>query len=130
MNDNEFAAAVPILQKTDANTIRLETACVFNATMVFVNHLGTVTRMGFTLPPGLFPNPKYIPKLIKEGQREALKALKLETKDLSWRLPTPTEFVRITTSNPSLLAYREWAEPYTVELLDEEEPGDNDHNSN
>lgn len=120
---------VPVIQKKDPNALHVEAPILFQATLVFVNHQGQATTMSFACPPGLYPNPEYIVTLVKEAQREGLKALKLQSKDLSWRLPSPTEFVRITSQNPNLQAQSKYAEPFTVKLV-QEEATENDNNSN
>lgn len=116
---------IPVIEKKDPNAIRIEAPVLFQASLIFVNHQGQATQLGFACPPGLYPDPDIIVELIKEAQREGLKALKLQTKDLSWRVPTPTEFVRITSGNPMLQAQKEYAEPFSVKLEKE-----NDDNSN
>lgn len=114
---------IPILEKKPDNLIRVEAPVLFQTNLVFVNGQGETNVMLFSCPPGLWPNPKYIVDLITATQQDALTALKLQTKDLTWRLPTPTEFVRITANNPTLHAEKEWSAPFSVEL--EEEVDDN-----
>lgn len=108
--------------------LELENAVLFTATLIFVNNSNQATRMGFACPPGLYPNPENIVKLVEEAQREALRALKLQTQDLSWRLPTPTEFVRITSGNQNMLAAPKYKEAFSVKLEMEQEVT-NDNNS-
>lgn len=121
---------IPIIEKKDPNAIPIEAAVIFNASLIFTNYQGQFTTMGFACPPGLYPNPEYVVDLVTEAQREGLKALKMQTNDLSWRLPTPTEFVRFTSGNPHLQAQSKYAEPYSVKLEKEPETPTNDDNSN
>jgi hypothetical protein len=114
---------IPIIQKKDPNAITVEAPIVFNCSLVFTNYQGQFTTMGFACPPGLYPNPEYMVELIKEAQIEAMRALKMQTNDLSWRLPTPQEFVRFTSGNAHMIANSKYAEPYSVKL--EKETDDN-----
>lgn len=122
MNDDAL-----LVQPEAPDAIGIEVPVLFTASIVLINHQGQVTRMGFSLPPGLYPNPDYLVKLVKEATRESIKALKLQSNDLSWRLPTPTEFVRITSGNNTINAKKKYQEPYSVKLEVEKE--DNDDNS-
>lgn len=117
---------IPILEKKDPNAIPIEVAALFKVTLIAVNSTGEVRTLDFSMPPGLYPNPAWTVELVKETQRESLRALKLQTQDLSWRLPSPTEFVRITSGNPLLTAQRDYKEPYTVQM--DTENNDNDSN--
>jgi len=112
---------------------QLELPVKFSCRLVFTNHQRQFTEMEFTMPPGVYPNPDWLPTLIGECQREALKALKLQTKDLSWRKPSIREFIEYTTGKPASPAEFElgWVEPYTSQLdlgLDDEAGNDNDSN--
>ena len=112
-----------------ADPIKIEVAALFSAMLYFVcPNTKETKRMMFDLPPGVHPNPEWLPKLIKETQREAIKALKLDTKDLSWRLPTPNEFVQLTTGNTALNVEKKWAEPYEGGVILEEETSDSGSN--
>lgn len=122
---------IPIIEKKTTDAIPVEVAAVFGATLFFVNGQGQATSMAFSTPPGLYPNPTWVVKLLEEAQREGLKALKLQTKDLSWRLPTPTEFVRMTSGNQVIQANSKYSDAYSVNLeLEKETPTTNDNNSN
>lgn len=122
---------IPIIKAKDPNAIQIEGPVLFTASLLFVNHQGQYTSVVFKCPPGLYPNPEYIVKLVKEAQREALKALKLETKDLSWRLPSPDEFVKLTSGGAIISVNDKWAEPYSVKLdVNGDNEVVNDNNSN
>ena len=116
---------IPILEKKTVDAIPVEAPVVFGATLFFINGQGQVTSMAFTTPPGLYPSPEYTVKLVQEAQREGIKALKLKSQDLSWRLPTPTEFVRFTSGNQLLQANSKYSEPYSIKLETEEVEHDN-----
>jgi hypothetical protein len=115
-NDNHL-----LIQPEAPDAIGLECPILFTGSIVLVNHSGKHVKMGFGLPPGLYPNPEYLEKLLKETIREAIKALKMQTTDLSWRLPTPQEFVNITSGGTAIKAKKKWQEPYSVKLEFEEE---------
>ena len=109
--DNE----IPIIGKAKQLDVSLEVPATFSTTLYFINHSGEGTAMDFALPPGVYPNPRWLEKLITEACRNALKTLKLSTKDLSWRKPTPTEFMKMT-AGPTAAKYTfntKWIEPYT-----------------
>jgi len=125
MNDD-----IPIIGQKKPELPSIEGNMLFSVALLFVNFKKEVRAISFNCPPGVYPNPDWAPTLIAEATREGLRALKLETKDLSWRMPTPTEFVQISTRNPHAQAALKYAEPYTVQLeVDKEEtPNDNDSN--
>jgi hypothetical protein len=122
MNDD-----IPIIGQKEPELPEVEGNFLFSVALLFINHSKEVRAISFNCPPGVYPNPEWAPTLIAEASREGLRALKLETKDLSWRKPTPTEFVQISTRNPKAQAKLKYAEPFSVQLeVDKEEtPSDN-----
>jgi len=114
MNESE----IPIIGAKKKMELELEVPATFHTVLLFTNHSGEFTKMEFALPPGVYPNPTWMPKLIEEAHRNALKTLKLSTKDLSWRKPTTQEFLAVT-AGPQAKNYSvniKWAEPYASKM--------------
>lgn len=103
--------------------VKLEVAALVQIQLLFIDKQGNTSRLAFMAPPGLYPGT-WLPTLVEEAQREALKALKLKTNDLTWRIPTPAEFCRITANDQvpnNLNLY--WQPAYSVKLdLETEAP--------
>jgi len=97
---------------------KLEINAKFFCTMVFVTSHKEFMEMEFQMPMGVYPDPEWLPDLMKECSREALKALKLQTKNLSWRKPTVGEFIEYTTGElPDFNKFEDkWQEPYSAQL--------------
>jgi len=109
--DNE----IPIIGAKKKRELQLEIPALFVLQLFFINHSGEGTKMEFSLPPGVYPNARWLETLVKDATRNALKTLKLSTKDLSWRKPTPAEFLRMT-AGPASEGYKvesKWLEPYS-----------------
>lgn len=108
---------------------KLEIAAKFFCNLVFVNHQKQFTEMQFSMPPGVHPHPDWLPELLNECYREGVKALKLQTKDLSWRRPSISEFLEYTTGervDPNKF-HMKWVEPYGAGLeMDGDEEVAND----
>lgn len=118
MNDDNIT---PLIGIKTPSLPELEAPLLFSVALLFINHQKDVRAISFNCPPGVYPNPEWAPSLVKEASREGLRALKLETKDLSWRAPTPTEFVQISTRNPNAQASLKYKEPFSVSLEVDEE---------
>jgi hypothetical protein len=101
--------------------VKLEVAAMFQAQLLFVDNKGNRSAMAFMAPPGIYPG-RWLQTLVEEAQREGIKALKLKTSDLSWRLPTPKEFCEITANGqiPNNLNLS-WQPAFSVKLDIEDE---------
>ena len=126
---------IPIIGKKKKEEVHLEAPITFAVTLWFTNHTGEMTKMEFNLPGGVYPNARWLEKLIKQASRGALKSLKMSTKDLSWRIPTPAEFFKVT-AGPQAKDYMpkaKWQEPYSnpmdVEVPDVEKPEETNGNN-
>lgn len=131
MNDN----VIPIIGAKKKEDISLELPATFSTTLYFINHNGEMTKMEFALPPGVYPNPRWLEKLIQQATRGALKTLKMSTKDLSWRVPSTFEFFRVT-AGPQAANYNvlpKWQAAYSNPMdinVPEVEAPESDDNSN
>lgn len=102
----------PLVNTESVVEVELEIPATFRTQLVFINHAGQYTTVEFGLPPGVYPNPQWMPKLLEGAYRNSLKTLKISTKDLSWRKPTPLEFVRATAGGQPVKVETKYAEPY------------------
>ena len=111
-NDND----IPIIGEPKPIGVKLELPATFSITLWFINHSGQYTNVQYSLPPGVYPNPKWLEKLIKDSYRESLTTLKMSTSDLSWRKPTPQEFVTATAGGANVKAFSKWVDAYSSEF--------------
>lgn len=123
---------IPMIGQKKPEYPDVELPAVFSVALFFINHKREMRTISFNCPPGVYPNPEWMPTLIKEATREGARALKLETKDLSWRPLSANEFVQVTTRNTAMRANGgAYKDPYEAGLeLDKEETAEDDNNSN
>jgi hypothetical protein len=96
---------------------KIEVAARFNVDLFFINSQGTMVQMVFNLPPGVYPSKEYTVKLLTDAQKDAIRALRVKTMDLSWRLPTANEFIKFSSGGNQPHAWgSKYQEPYTVEF--------------
>lgn len=100
--------------------VELELPALFSCQVFFINGRGEMLAASFNLPPGVYPNKDWVEKLVRKEYNKCLKDLKLNTKDLSWRKPTPHEFVKATAGGAPVTVVKEWKEPFTVKFSDAE----------
>lgn len=100
---------------------RIEAPVIWACRMFLVNNQGNFVEMTMDYSPGVYPHKPFAVPTVEDAFKQALKALKLKTKDLTWRVPTANEFVTFTSSGKVTHAFAsKYQEPYTVtlELLD------------
>lgn len=104
---------IPIIGAPKPVEVQLEVPALFSVKLIFINHMGEYTSVDYALPPGVYPAEAWLDKLVEGTYRQSLKALKLSTKDLSWRKCTPKEFVDATSGGVQVKVAHKWAEPYS-----------------
>jgi len=104
---------IPIIGEPKPVELSLEVPALFQVKLLFINHQGEFTSIDYALPPGIYPCEKWLNTLVDGVYRNSLKALKLSTKDLSWRKCTPKEFVDATSGGVQVKVGHKWAEPYS-----------------
>ena len=108
--------SIPIIEKKpETPEFKLELPALFQATIYFINGKCKVAPFNFAMPPGVYPGT-WLPKLVEDASKTALQQLKVASRDITWRKPTPAEFVKITAPGQQLNLNKEWQEPYSVEL--------------
>jgi len=112
-----------IIKPKNKNHVVLEVPALFRCILFFINHKKEFTSVEFTLPPGIYPNPKWLEKAIDDAYRNSLKTLKLSTKELSWRKGSTHEFITATAGNGHEISVdREWKPAYSTVLAFEQLP--------
>jgi len=107
---------IPIIGEAKPEAVELEVPALFTVQLWFINHQQQYTYVDYRLPPGLYPNPAWIEHVVETTYRNSLKALKLSTKDLSWRKCTPEEFVKATSGGVQVDVAKKWSKPFTVAM--------------
>jgi hypothetical protein len=103
---------IPIIGAPKPVEVQLEVPALFSVKLVFINHMGEYTSVDYALPPGVYPAEAWLEKLVEGTYRQSLKALKLSTKDLSWRKCTPHEFVKATSGGVEVKVAPKWSEAF------------------